>query len=269
MVDQPLMLAPHQVTPDVDVLPAYFPIPGFGTLAVNAFVLKADEPLLVDSGLVPLSDEFMQHLSTVIDPGDLRWLWLTHCHLDHLGSLQRILAAAPRLQVITTFLGVGIMSLFQPLPLDRVYLLNPGQKLNLGDRVLSAVTPPSFDSPETVGFYESRTRAFFCSDCFGALLSEPVVDAADVGSQRLREGMVTWATIDSPWLHMVDRAVFAERLDGVREMAPGVILSSHLPVARGMTDTLLRNLASVPDAKPFVGPDQAGLMAMLEGQKAA
>jgi hypothetical protein len=40
---------PHQVTPDIEVLPAHFQIPGMGFLAVNAFVIKATEPVLVDT----------------------------------------------------------------------------------------------------------------------------------------------------------------------------------------------------------------------------
>ena len=39
------MEKPHQVLPDVTVLPAHFPIPGAGFLPVNAFVIKASEPV--------------------------------------------------------------------------------------------------------------------------------------------------------------------------------------------------------------------------------
>jgi hypothetical protein len=263
-VDQPIMWDPYQAAPDVDVLPAFFPIPTWGIIPVNAFVLRAAEPVLVDSGLVPLSDEFMRKLAAVIDPRELKWLWLTHCHVDHLGSLQRVLEEAPQLRVITTFLGVGIMSLFQPLPLDRVYLLNPGQSLSVGDRMLTAVQPPSFDSPETTGCYDPKSGAFFCADCFGALLSAPAGNAADIGDANLRAGMVKWATVDAPWLHFVDRAAFAQRLNGVREMAPKLMLSNHLPVAVDMTEDLLQNLAAALDAEPFVGPDQPALEAMLK-----
>ena len=42
---------PYQATLDIEVLPANFPIPGMGFLAVNAFVIKAKEPVLVDTGM--------------------------------------------------------------------------------------------------------------------------------------------------------------------------------------------------------------------------
>jgi flavorubredoxin len=263
-MDNPTMFEPYQAAPDIEVLPAFFPIPGLGILPVNAFVLKAAEPVLVDTGLVPVSDEFMERLSAVIDPGDLRWLWLTHTDRDHIGSLQRVLEVAPRLRVITTFGGVGKMSLFQPLPLDRVYLLNPGQSISAGDRMLTAIRPPSYDAPETTGFYDPKSEAFFTADCFGALMSEPVENIADIGAKDLQEGLLTWTKVDAPWLHMVDKNLFTDTLDRVREMAPEVILSGHLPAALGMTEELLQYLSAVPEKEPFAGPDQQAFEAMLK-----
>jgi flavorubredoxin len=263
-MDKPTTFETYQAAPDIDVLRAYFPIPGLGIIPVNAFVLKAAQPVLVDTGLVPLSDEFMEKLSSVIDPGDLRWLWLTHTDQDHIGSLWRVLEAAPRIRIITTYLGVGKMSLFAPLPMDRIYLLNPGQSISIGDRILTAIKPPSYDALETTGFYDPKTEAFFSSDCFGALMPEPVEDPAAMGAENLRKAMVFWATVDAPWLHIVDRTLFAKDINRIRQISPKLVLSAHLPVARNMTDDLLENLAAVPDAEPFVGPDQQALEAMLK-----
>lgn len=264
-MDKPTMFQSYQAAADIDVVPAYFPIPGLGILPVNAFVLKAAQPVLVDTGLVPLSDEFMERLSCVIDPGDLRWLWLTHTDQDHIGSLWRVLEAAPKLRVITTYLGVGKMSLFGPLPMDRIYLLNPGQSIDVGDRILTAIKPPSYDAPETTGFYDPKAAAFFSSDCFGALMSEPVDSAAGIGTENLRDGMVFWATVDAPWLHIVNRTLFDKNLNRIRELSPKLILSAHLPAASDMTEELLGNLKTAPEAQPFVGPDQQALEAMLKG----
>ena len=266
-MDKPTIFEPYQAGPDIDVVPAYFPIPGLGILPVNAFLLKATEPVLVDTGLVPLSEEFIKKLSSVIDLEDLRWLWLTHNDQDHIGSLQLVLEKAPKLRVITTFLGLGKMSLFQPLPMDRVHLLNPGQSISVGDRTLNSIKPPAFDAPETTSFYDPKTNAYFSSDCFGALMSEPVENAADIGSKDLQEGLVTWSTVDYPWLHRVDGHLFTKTLNRVHEMSPKIILSCHLPAAHDMTDELLKYLAAVPAAEPFVGPDQQALESMLNEMK--
>jgi flavorubredoxin len=262
-MDKPTMFEPYKAAADIDVVPSYFPIPGLGILPVNAFVLKAAQPVLVDTGLVPLSEEFMEKLSSVIDPADLRWLWLTHTDQDHIGSLWRVLEAAPKLRIITTYLGVGKMSLFAPLPMDRIYLLNPGQSIDVGDRILTAVKPPLYDAPETTGFFDPKTTTFFSSDCFGALMSEPAMEVAEMELKNLREGMVFWATVDGPWLNKVDRILFAKNIDNIRKLSPKLICSAHLPLAREMTEELLENLRAAPEAQPFVGPDQKAFEAML------
>jgi flavorubredoxin len=227
-------------------------------------VIHADQPVLVDTGAVRDSDDFMAALRSVIDPSDLRWVWLTHTDFDHIGSLHRLLGENERLRVITSYLGVGIMSLAAPLPMDRVYLVNPGQTVDVGDRNLTAVRPPAFDNPITTGLYDERSGIFFSSDCFGALLDEVPECAEDVSDEALRQGQIFWATVDSSWLHNVDRAVFASELDRIRKLEPTMVLSSHLPAARGSSmERLLGALADVPDAPAFVGPDQAALERML------
>ena len=257
----------YRAAPDVDVVTSVANVGGFGNLAINAFVIHAREPVLVDTGVVRESDDFMRGLSSVVDLEDLRWIWLTHTDFDHIGSLQRLLEENEHLRVITSFLGVGIMSLSgAPLPLERVYLVNPGQTVDVGDRELTALRPPAYDNPITTGLWDDRSGIYFSSDCFGALLDEVPESAEDLCDEDLRKGQVFWATADSSWLHHVDRGVFSSELDEIRSLEPKMVLSSHLPAAKGSSlERLLGALAEVPDAPEFVGPDQAALLEMLAG----
>ncbi len=63
-------------------------------------------------------------------------------------------------------------------------------------------------NPITTGFVDDRTGILFSSDCFGALLPAVSESAADLDSDTLRGGQVRLATIDSPWIHQVDRDRF-------------------------------------------------------------
>jgi flavorubredoxin len=258
------MISSYQAGPDVDVLASSADIPGLGSLAINAFVLHGQAPVLVDTGTIVGRDEFMVALRAVIDPSDLSYIWLTHTDFDHVGALPLLLAENPNLRVITTFLGVGIMGLIDPLPLDRVNFVNPGETIAIGDRTLTAVKPPVFDNACTTGFYDGTSGALFTSDCFGALLSAVPESAADLTEDELRQGQVFWATVDSPWVHNVEASAFLAELSRLRAIEPQVVLSSHLPAAPGeMLDMMLDSLATVPAAEHFVGPDQAALEQML------
>jgi glyoxylase-like metal-dependent hydrolase (beta-lactamase superfamily II) len=257
----------HRPVPDVTVLTDQLAIPGIGHLPVNAFVLHAAEPVVVDTGLALPDRAFLEDLGSVLDPADVRWIWLTHPDRDHTGGLVDLLAAAPHARVITPFLGVGILSTECPLPMDRVFLLNPGQEISVGDRRLRAFRPPLFDSPATTAFQDLSTGVVFSSDCFGAAL--PTADLADADDVRdvpasdLQAGQLLWATVDSPWVHVVDPVRYRATIDPLRRMAAPAVLSSHLPPALACTDRLLDTLLLAPQADPFVGPDQRALEEML------
>lgn len=267
-MDTPTMMETRRVAEETFALSAYVPLPGFGVLPANAFVIRGPEPVLVDTGLAALGEEFMAALRAVVAPEALRWIWLTHVDADHVGNLAAVLAEAPQASVVTSYLGMGKLGLLGHT-LERPYLINPGEHLALRDRTLVAVKPATFDAPETTGLYDPRTRALFSSDSFGAILQAPAPDAADIAPDALREGQVAWATVDAPWLADVDGVRFGQRLAGIRALEPAVVLSSHLPPAAGLTDTMLGHLDAAREAPPFVGPNQAALEAMLAGAAAA
>ena len=259
----------HRLDSDVTVLNDHIPVPTIGFLPVNAFVLHAAQPVVVDTGLSLPGRGFMDALGSVMDPKDVRWIWLTHPDRDHTGGIFELLDAAPRARVVTTFLNVGIMSTGSPLPMDRVYLVNPGQSLDLGDRTITAFKPPLFDSPATVGFFDPKSRTCFSSDCFGAPMSSEDLaqggDVRDVPAADLRSSQLLWATVDSPWVHMVDRDTYMARVEPLQEMEPQTILSSHLPPVRENTQDCFDMLAVAPLTDPYVGPDQRALEEMLAG----
>jgi hypothetical protein len=258
----PTMFESHKATLDTTIINAYLPVPGFGVLPVNSFVVHAEEPVLVDTGMAGLRTEFMRELQSAIDPEDLRWIWITHTDPDHIGNLAAVLEAAPYARVVTNYLGMGKMGLLQ-LPLDRVYLINPGQSLNVGDRSLTAVSPPCFDAPETIGLFDDKSATLFSADCFGALMDAPAESAADMEPQKLRDGCIAWSTVDAPWLGMIDPDKFGQTLSAIERFNTETVLSCHLPPAKGLAKTLLTNLAEAQHAPRFVGPDQQALEKML------
>lgn len=250
---------PYEAIPDVEVLPAYFPIPNMGFLAVNAFLIKAKEPVLVDTGMGIEHEEFMKALESIIEPRDLRWVWLTHDDADHTGNIQKVLDVAPNARLAANSLAVLRMSTAWPVPMHRVCWLNSGDRITVGDRRLTAVRPPLFDNPTTIGLYDNKSEAFFSADCFGAIIPSSAQNADDVVEADLAEGMTRWASADSPWVHRVQPREFSQALDGIRQMAPKMIFSAHLPPAQGKTERFLELLETVPASTPFVAPNQTAL----------
>ena len=259
------MDSPYQGAPDVHVLPTNLPIPGSGmVLPINAYLLRAQEPVLVDTGIGLDSDDFLDAVASIVDLDALRWVWLTHDDADHTGSIQRVLEAAPNARLVTHAFSALRMASWWDVPFDRVHAIRVGDRLAVGDRTLRAVAPPLFDNPMSTGFLDESTGSLFSVDSFGALLPEATQDAAEVPHEALAGGMLAWALADSPWAHLVDRQRFGKVLDGVRALQPTRIFSSHLPAATGTSlERFLQVLESVPEAEPAVAPDNEEFSHML------
>jgi flavorubredoxin len=250
---------PHLVMPDIAILPAHFPVPGVGYLPINAFVIKATEPVLVDTGTGIEGEEFMNALRSIIDPQDLKWVWLTHDDADHTGSIQKVLEAAPSARLAANSLAVLKMRSAWRVPMDRVFWLNPEDSIMVGDRTLTAVRPPLYDNPTTIGIYVSKSEAFLSADCFGALIPSPAQNVYDIAEEDLTQGVVSCASGDNPWVHIVEPSLFSQALDRVRQLSPKIILSAHLPPAR-KNQALAGVACDGPDLDPFCcsQPDGTG-----------
>jgi len=258
------MEAPYRAGDDTYVISSYGPFLGFGVLAINWFLIQAEEPILIDTGMPIEREEYLNTLWSLIDPEDLKWVFLTHDDNDHAGNVRQVMEAAPNARLVTSFIAVMRMSDVWAAPLDRVLLLNPGQSFNAGDRQLTAVRPPVFDSPATTGLFDAKTGILFSSDSFGAILPGPAQDINEVPEAAFIEGFNLFNRINHPWCPtLVDQTKFDRVLQGLREFQPKTILSCHAPAPHGRTDFLLNSMSAIPAMDPYVGPDQAALEEML------
>lgn len=244
---------------DVHAVRDRLDIPELGFLPVNAFVIRAEEPVLVDTGLPGSRATFLDAVRSVVDLRELSWIWLTHPDRDHLGALDEILELAPRARLVCTAATAGYLALQQPVPDERIHLIEPGDALPIGGgRRLQAIRPPLYDSPMTVGFLDSGNGACLSADCFGAVLpTAESADAPDIGqldAEEVLAGQTFWAGVDSPWIHLADPELFARSYEGISRFQPSLMLSAHLPPAEGRFGHFRGLLAELPGSAPVPAP---------------
>lgn len=258
-----------KVAEHVTALVTPVPVPGIGVLPVNSFVITTpDGTILVDSCISQSAGEFLSGVEAVVDPGDIKWIWLTHPDRDHTGGLLEILQAAPNARLMTSFTSFGHIGVGpEPVPPDRLHLVNPGERHSLGDTTVVAFRPPLYDNPGTVGFFEPATRTLVSSDCFGApqpsMQDAIVPDVAALPDEQVVMGQMMWGSADSPWVHSVDPTKFAASLNEVKAFDPVLTLGTHIPPIHGPISIHLDRLAKLPESPPAPGLDQATLEALL------
>ncbi len=256
-MDAPTFTGARKVAPDTTTFSSFAPIPGLGILPINAHLIQAKEPVLVDTSWVGVSDAYLDALQGVIDPVDLKWIWVSHTDLDHVFNLGKVMAMAPNARVVIAGLGAAKLGLRGDFDMSRLHVLEAGQRLDVGDRELVSVKPVIYDAPETNGFFDTKTRVLFSADAFGAVVDGPREEIGDILETVLRDGQTAWASVDAPWLGWVDKSTFSALLSDIEKLDPSAIISGHLPAASGpMIHKVLGNLIGSMGASRFGGPDR-------------
>ena len=249
----------HRLLPDLVVLTQAAPVPGRGFLPIASYLLLGKQPVLVDTGAARHREGFVEALESVLDPKDLAWIVVTHADDDHTGALELLLARAPKARLALNWLSTGKLSAGFDPPMPRVTWVNPGEALAVGDRVLHALRPPMYDCPSTTTFFDSKSRALFTSDAFGAFVPAMAETFADADEKAVLEGMSVFCRANSPWLADVRPDRYEASLKAYADLEISWLLSGHLPpVAAPAAGRVIARAASFPLEGRVPAPGPAG-----------
>ncbi len=255
---------PFQIADETFVLPQIAPFPPIGYIYLNSLLIRGHEPIVVDTNGKLFRESFLQQLWSLVDPEDVRWIFISHDDHDHTDNMLTVLEACPNATLVTTWFMHERLAATIKLPLERVRWVNDGEGFVAGGRTLQAVRPPIFDSPVTRGLFDPKTGVYWAGDAFAAPMVTPVQEAADVPEDVYREGFLVGHRLISPWHQWLDDAKYAQHLARVQSLPIQVIATAHGPVVRGeMIRRGFDLLRQLPSLDPFPEPTQRDLEALL------
>lgn len=249
---------PYCVAPDTWVIPEIVPGPPGTVVALNSMVITAEEPVVVDTGNSLSRDAWIEATFSIVDPLDVRWVFLSHDDHDHSGNLTTVLDMCPHATLVTTQFTLERVGRAMELPLHRMRWVNSCEAFDVGDRKLVAMRPPVFDSPVTRGLFDTKTGVYWAVDTFASPMPDHLADIADMPVDDWTEMMLLFNRMVSPWHTLVDSAKFNRYVDDVVALGITTIAGGHTAAIRGerLTEAfrLLRTLPSLPEA-PLLGQD--------------
>lgn len=257
--------SPQQITTDTWLVRHLHQAPG-APVAVhcNSMIITGSEPVIVDTGAPLAREQWLEQAFSIVEPDDVRWVFLSHDDVDHDGNLEEVMDRCPNATLVTSWFANERMSAGKHLDPRRQRWLADGESFVAGDRVLTAVRPPVFDSPTSRGLFDSVSRVFWSCDAFGTPVPALVDDVSDLDPQMWAEGSFMFSSALSPWHTMVDPAAFHRQVDRVRELDAAFIVGGHGPLIRGgQVDAAISLLRSLPGRPAAALPGQVDLDAML------
>jgi flavorubredoxin len=230
----------------------------------NSMVIAGTEPVLVDTGSRVTRDAWFDATFSVVEPADVRWIYLSHDDHDHTGNLFEVLDVCPDAQLVMTWFMVERLAAQELVPLDRVRIVNDGERFHAGDRDLVAVVPPTFDSPTTRGLFDAKTGVYWAVDSFATAVPHDVTDLDELDPEFWKASFLEIQRTLSPWHRWLDPAKYAAHVEAVRDLGAIVVAAAHGPATRGaQIDRSIDLLRELPTHPPVELPGQAELELIL------
>lgn len=152
-------------------IPEVAPPKGF---TFNQFLIDADEPMLIHTGMKPLFPLVLGAVKRVIEPSRLKWIGYSHAEGDECGSVNEWLAAAPNAQAAHGALGCALW--LNDMADRRPRALAEGERLDLGGATVRYLDTPNVPHNVDAGLlFEEKTGTLFCSDLFAHVGDTPAV----------------------------------------------------------------------------------------------
>ena len=67
---------------------------------INSMVILGSEPVIVDTGTPANRKQWLEDVFSLVEPEDVRWIFLSHDDVDHTGNLDEAMAVCPNANVV-------------------------------------------------------------------------------------------------------------------------------------------------------------------------
>lgn len=156
----------------------------------GTYVLREEELTLVDTGPSPSVPRILKGLEDLgLDPADVRYVIVTHIHLDHAGGAGLLLESCPRAKVVVHPRGArhladpsrliaGARAIYQdkfdalfdpvlPVPEDRLIVMEDGDTLKIGPECTLTFMDSPGHAAHHFTIYDPVSNGLFTGDTAG------------------------------------------------------------------------------------------------------
>jgi flavorubredoxin len=219
-------------------------IPG-KPVTFSLFLIRDEQPTLVETSYRRVFDEVMEAVATVIDPSTLRHIVIPHFEGDECGGLNHFLEAAPNALPVCSPVGANTsipdFSIRDPLRVDEE------TTLDLGQHKLRFLVTPYVHAWDSMLAYDETTGTLFSSDLFLQPGTGPALTDRDIS-----EEMVAYTRAVGLF---PSQAHLVAALDKIDALQPVTLACHHGTVKAGQIPAYLRafrehNVTGLPPADP-------------------
>ena len=151
----------------IDLFESQYPVPG--GVSYNTYLIRDEKTAVMDTADPRAGDAWMEALETELAGQAPDYLVVSHVEPDHAGSVARLAARYPDMQVVGNAKTFAYLENFFPgaIAAGRRVTVKDGDTLCLGSHTLHFVFAPMVHWPEVMVSYEEKEKVLFSADGFG------------------------------------------------------------------------------------------------------
>ncbi len=209
----------------------------FGT-TYNAYLIKADKTVLVDTVKHGFEDELFSKLDS-LKVERIDYLVINHIEMDHAGSVREVLERYPEARIVTNVRGKNGLKEAYGVDHETV-VVKTGETLNTG-KTLKFIEMPLIHWPDSMATYVVEDRVLMPNDAFGEHYASERRFDDEFSDEEMgivfRESAKYYANIILLYSKQVKRIL--EQFE-VLEIQPEIIAPSHGIIWRSRIDGMVK-----------------------------
>ncbi len=198
-------------------------------VSVNSYIVKGEKTAIIDGvcGWDGVPETLIELLSDLdIKPEDIDYVVINHMEPDHSGWIENFKKITTDFEIICTAKAEKLLDNFYRHT-ENIRTVKEGDQLDLGDgRILEFYEIPNVHWPETMMTFDTKSKALFPCDLFGAFGKVEGAHIDDAIDDEKREFLETeairyFSNVLSTFAPMVKRAVDKSEGLNPKIIAPG------------------------------------------------
>lgn len=133
----------------------------------NSYLIQDKKTALIDTVKAPFTEEFILHITSLIDPERIDFIVVSHTEPDHSGALLKLLRLAGNAKIITSQSGGNLLRNITNTPLD-ILCIKEHETINLGRYDLTFISTPYLHWPDAFVTHIEQEKMIFTCDIFGS-----------------------------------------------------------------------------------------------------
>ena len=192
----------------------------------NSYLIKDEKIAIVDTVKEKFSEQYIEHIKSLIDPEKIDYIIVHHTEPDHSGSLIKLLEIAPNAQVVCA--NPAVKYVLNTINRD----VNPmgvknGDTLSLGEKTLTFLSTPFLHWPDTMMTYIEKDKLLFSCDVFASHFCDSKMVDKDIDRDFWPDVKYYFEMIMRPFKKNIRNA-----LKKIEPLEVDAIATSHGPVLK-------------------------------------